>query len=76
MVLRMKNFNILGFTDFGGVCGHEEPIQRGGGGGALKGGLGQFANFRGGRLASDTEIWGWCPANDGYPGDIEILGWC
>ena len=45
MLLRMKNFVVLGFTDFGCVCGHEEPISRGGKG-CLKRGLRQFAIFK------------------------------
>ena len=40
----MKNFNILGFTDFGGCMVTKNQYRKGG---ALKGGLGQFPNFRG-----------------------------
>ena len=43
-MLRMKNFNILGFTDFGGCTVTKNQYRKGG---ALKGGLGQFPNFRG-----------------------------
>ena len=70
----MKNFIILGFTDFGGCTVTKNQYRKGGG--CLKRRAWTVSQFQGGQLARDTEIWGWCPANDGYPGDIEILGWC
>ena len=71
-MLRMKNFNILVFIDFGGVQSRRTNIERG----CLKRRAWTVSQFQGGQLARDTQIWGWCPANNGYPGDIEILGWC